>query len=458
MDPHGTFEEELASFAAELRRLRLERGNRSYRDLAARAAKTGNGIRLPVATQSDAFRGKRLLGFDTLMALVRILHAYDEYGQEVPVPPHSAPALDGWRARWRSLAALQPTVPARPRVAPSAGPPPDEVMQASRPPTPERGSPTAVPERSASGDSLASRALVAALDNAEPVELPPLDMGHPLFRVAFSPDGRILATATGGGSVLLRDPVTRQALGELDALPWALAFSPDGTALATSANGEVRVWDLPDLTLRFVLTGLDSAVKRVVFSPDGQLLAVASADRTVLLWDMAAGRVPGGPLIGHTGLAFSPDGSRLATSGADQPTHLWDVPHRRGLPGRPLQGHKGTVWAVAFAPDGRMLVTAGADGTVRRWDPNIAEPLGAPLTGHRGDVYEVAFTPDGRLLVTSGADGTVRLWDPVTGAAVGDPLPGHSLTVGAVAFSPDGSLLASGGLDGRLRRWIVGRA
>ncbi|MEJ8645594.1 hypothetical protein WKI68_39035 [Streptomyces sp. MS1.HAVA.3] len=99
MESQGTFDEEPAAFApepaafaAELRRLRRERGNPTYRVLKARAANSGTRIRLPIATLSDAFRGKRLLGFDTLMGLVRILYSYDEYGQENPtVPSHASP-------------------------------------------------------------------------------------------------------------------------------------------------------------------------------------------------------------------------------------------------------------------------------------------------------------------------------------------------------------------------------
>lgn len=113
MEPGTTYEQDLHELAAELRLLRIEQGNRSYRELEARARRSGSGIRLPVATQSDAFSGKRLLGLDTLMGLLRILYAYDEFGQEVPVPGHDLPELAAWRARWRVLAAARSAAPAR---------------------------------------------------------------------------------------------------------------------------------------------------------------------------------------------------------------------------------------------------------------------------------------------------------------------------------------------------------
>ncbi|MGW7450755.1 WD40 repeat domain-containing protein [Streptomyces sp. NPDC054787] len=446
MEPHGTFEQALAAFAADLRRLRIERGSPSYRDLAARAERTGHGIRLPVATQSDVFRGKRLPGFDTFMTLVRILHAYDGYGREVPVPAYSAPALTPWRTRWRTLAARQPDGPAGRAAASAPAGPAREGAPARVRPAPHR--------------SLAARALDEARRGSG-VQLPPLDVGAPLFRVAFSPDGAHLAATTGAEVAHLWDPVTRRADARLTAAAWALAFSPDGSTLATARGGRgITLWNVADGGARATLAGHRGAVKRAVYAPDGELLATAGADATVRLWDPAAATAVGGPLTGHLdevlALAFSPDGTLLAGGGADKLVWLWDLPRRRGAPGRLLRPGSGMIWAVAFSPDSRMLVTAGADGTVRRWDPLTAQPRGEALVGHRGEVYEAAFSPDGALLATAGADGTVRLWDPHTGVARGEPLLGDGPAVKGVAFSPDGSVLASCGLDGTVRRWIVG--
>ncbi|GAA3114250.1 hypothetical protein GCM10020254_70900 [Streptomyces goshikiensis] len=121
----GTFDEELAALAADLRRLRIVRGKPSYRELVARAEGSRAGIQLSMATLSDAFNGKRLVRIDTLMALVRILRSYDEFGGEVPVPGHNAPELAPRRRRWQAIAALQsgerPASVAPPAPAPRPG-------------------------------------------------------------------------------------------------------------------------------------------------------------------------------------------------------------------------------------------------------------------------------------------------------------------------------------------------
>ncbi|MGF1599741.1 MAG: WD40 repeat domain-containing protein [Acidimicrobiales bacterium] len=232
------------------------------------------------------------------------------------------------------------------------------------------------------------------------------------------------------------------------------------------------------------LTGHTDRVSGVAFgsTPDGRLLlASASADDTVRVWDPATGTPVGQPLTGHTssvsGVAFgsTPDGRLLLASASwDDTVRVWDP--ATGTPvGPPLTGHTDSVYGVAFGstPDGRLLLaSASADDTVRVWDPDAFDhttvpPPPAPvaaggrriLTGHTSIVSGVAFgsTPDGRLLLASAsADATVRVWDPATGTPVGQPLTGHTNYVSGVAFgsTPDGRLLlASASRDHTVRVW-----
>jgi WD40 repeat protein len=246
------------------------------------------------------------------------------------------------------------------------------------------------------------------------------------------------------------------------------SFRADGKVLATASyDRTVRLWNVTDPTrpepLGKPLTGHTSWVSTAVFSPDGHTLASASDDGTIRLWDVSDPARPkplGEPVSGDDGtvylLAFSPDGRTLAAATEDRVVRLWDLADRE-RPGRlgTLTGHTDAVRTVAFSPDGRTLATGGDDDTVRLWDVERAEALGGPLTGHRGTVHSVAFSPDGRTLASGSSDDTVQLWDVGRAEALGAPLTAHTAPVWSVAFSPDGTMLAAGSADSTASLWNV---
>ncbi|MEV3986229.1 AAA family ATPase [Nonomuraea sp. NPDC049758] len=278
--------------------------------------------------------------------------------------------------------------------------------------------------------------------------------------VAFSPDGKRLASASADATVRIWDTATGRQIGTPltghRGEVYTVAFSPDGKRLA-SASGDktVRVWDAASgRQIGAPLIGHTSKVFSVAFSPDGTRLASASADATVRIWDAATGRQIGTPLTGHTGevytVAFSPDGTRLASAGGDKTVRIWDAATGRQI-GPSLTGHTLWVFSVAFSPDGTRLASAG-DRAVRMWDAVTGRQIGAPLTGHTSGVFSVAFSPDGKRLASAG-DRAVRVWDAATGRQIGAPLTGHTKVVESVAFSPDGTRLATAGDDKTVRMW-----
>ncbi len=196
----------------------------------------------------------------------------------------------------------------------------------------------------------------------------------------------------------------------------SVAFSPDGKTLASGSwDKTIILWDVEKRQrIGQPLEGHKNDVRSVAFSPDGKTLASGSWDKTIILWDVERRQRIGQPLEGHKdyvySVAFSPDGKTLASGSGDKTIILWDVEKRQRI-GQPLEGHKNSVYSVAFSPDGKTLASGSSDKTIILWDVEKRQRIGQPLEGHKDSVYSVAFSPDGKTLASGSRDKTIILWD-----------------------------------------------
>jgi Tol biopolymer transport system component len=283
-------------------------------------------------------------------------------------------------------------------------------------------------------------------------------IGHTqgVISVAYSPDGRLLASGDGAGEVRVwnvPDGTPRYVLPALKGRACALAFSPDSKFLLTAAekrNGDINIWDAETGKPDSALKGHTNGLFEVSFAPDGKTFVSGGWDTTMRVWDFAARResqvipAPLGQWI--RSVIFSAEGQIAVTNGGKVFLLKPD--------GQLVKTIEGDVAPLSFSPDGRLLAgTTWIEGRVTVWDVNTGVKV-ASWRAHEGLANGVAFARDGRVLATAGSDAVVRLWDVTTQHKLAE-LP-HEGRAYQLAFSPDGATLATTGEEDRLvKLWDV---
>lgn len=284
----------------------------------------------------------------------------------------------------------------------------------------------------------------------------------PVTALEFTPDGEAIA-ASGYHEITYwktADGTLARRLGGLAERTYDVAYSPDGKWIATASGdpgifGIVRLWSAEagnDAKPVRELIETQDVVFSVAFSPDSKRLAAAGADRSIRIFEVTTGK-PVFQVEDHAdwifAIAFSPDGKRLASASRDKTCKVFDVEKKESLVTFP--GHAQPVYTIAFTPDGKSVASGGEDNSIRMWNPDADGKQIRQVGGFGGTVFRLRFSPDGQFLAAASGDKAVHIFK-ANGSSV-RTLQGHQDWIYSLAISRDSKTVASGSWDGDVRLW-----
>jgi WD40 repeat protein len=290
------------------------------------------------------------------------------------------------------------------------------------------------------------------------------------FGVLFSPDTMTLYSGSSDGTALAWDVRGERRLGRpfrfapaadmgqgahtpAQDASTAVAVSPDGSLFVTSpAPGRVTLWRARDQAVLGELRGPSGYVDSLAWSRDGQLVAATGNARQTLVWSVATRTIVKrlGPAGpgGTSGVAFSPDGALVATAGIDGKLRVYALRSGRQIASVQVSG---SLQDVDFSPDAKWVATGSLAGKIVIWD--VARRTLQRTIDHQDAIVPIRFSPDGKEIASGDSTGKVHFWDPATGRRIGRTLGGQNGWVSSVTFDPSGRAVLTTSADGKLRLW-----
>jgi eukaryotic-like serine/threonine-protein kinase len=304
--------------------------------------------------------------------------------------------------------------------------------------------------------SIVSKETMQLWNTAIGKSLPPRGYSKHVSMVAWSPDGKYIASGGWDKIVQIWDAKTGAQVNACqghDRFVFAVAWSPDGTRIASgSTDRTVRVWDAQKGKLIRTYDGHSGFVFAVAWSPNEQHIASGGGDKTVQVWDAKTGEqasIYSDHCDGISGVAWSPNGILIASGSHDKTVRIWNV--NTGKCVCIYTRHSNIALAIAWSPDGTRIASGGPDGSVHVWDVTTGERVYS-YNHHSQVIHALAWSPDGTRITSGGADKTAHVWEATTGKRI-LTYRGHSDSVNALAWSPDSVQIASGSKDGTVQVW-----